>query len=169
MGSRLSAISLSLVGNNLNTIQLENSAGDALSRLRIVDSSHALLDTGWKHPSNVTKSMLGHFSVNGISPKRHIFEFRVILTAEAVSLHDTSKTLTLSVGASINKLALLEPTRSHGVSLTHRSMGSSGPGQGGGSRVYPGKKMAGNSSRSNHIPLTTTIPFSESTLRIFKF
>lgn len=33
--------------------------------------------------------------------------------------------------------------RSHGVSLKHRSMGSSGPGQGGGSRVYPGKKMAG--------------------------
>lgn len=34
--------------------------------------------------------------------------------------------------------------RSHGVSKAHRSMGSSGPGQGGGSRVYPGKKMAGN-------------------------
>ena len=34
--------------------------------------------------------------------------------------------------------------RSHGVSLTHRSMGSAGQGQGGGSRVYPGKKMAGN-------------------------
>lgn len=34
--------------------------------------------------------------------------------------------------------------RSHGVSLTHRSLGSAGPSQGGGSRVYPGKKMAGN-------------------------
>ena len=34
--------------------------------------------------------------------------------------------------------------RSHGVSLAHRSMGSAGQGQGGGSRVYPGKKMAGN-------------------------
>lgn len=32
---------------------------------------------------------------------------------------------------------------SHGVSLTHRSMGSAGQSQGGGSRVYPGKKMAG--------------------------
>jgi hypothetical protein len=51
--------------------------------------------------------------------------------------HDTSKTLTLSVGASINKLALLEPTRLD--ALTNRD-----PGQGGGSRVYPGKKMAGN-------------------------
>lgn len=32
---------------------------------------------------------------------------------------------------------------SHGVSLVHRSMGSAGQSQGGGSRVYPGKKMAG--------------------------
>ena len=32
---------------------------------------------------------------------------------------------------------------SHGVSLAHRSMGSAGQSQGGGSRVYPGKKMAG--------------------------
>ncbi|KAL9095697.1 MAG: hypothetical protein Q9165_002129 [Trypethelium subeluteriae] len=32
---------------------------------------------------------------------------------------------------------------SHGVSLTHRSMGSAGGGQGSGSRVHPGKKMPG--------------------------
>ena len=32
---------------------------------------------------------------------------------------------------------------SHGVSLTHRSMGSAGGGQGSGSRVHPGKRMPG--------------------------
>lgn len=32
---------------------------------------------------------------------------------------------------------------SHGASLVHRAMGSAGQSQGGGSRVYPGKKMAG--------------------------
>lgn len=32
---------------------------------------------------------------------------------------------------------------SHGTSLTHRAMGSAGQSQGGGSRVLPGKKMAG--------------------------
>ena len=32
---------------------------------------------------------------------------------------------------------------SHGVSLTHRSLGSAGGSQGSGSRVLPGKKMAG--------------------------
>ncbi len=34
--------------------------------------------------------------------------------------------------------------RTHGHSLSHRSHGSLGQGQGGGSRLYPGKKMAGN-------------------------
>jgi len=32
---------------------------------------------------------------------------------------------------------------SHGVSLTHRALGSAGGSQGSGSRVHPGKKMAG--------------------------
>ena len=32
---------------------------------------------------------------------------------------------------------------SHGNSLAHRAMGSAGQSQGGGSRVLPGKKMAG--------------------------
>ena len=39
---------------------------------------------------------------------------------------------------------------SHGVSLTHRSMGSAGGGQGSGSRVHPGKKMAGNMGNQRH-------------------
>ncbi|KAJ5238662.1 Translation elongation/initiation factor/Ribosomal beta-barrel [Penicillium chermesinum] len=114
---------------------------------------------GWKHPKNVTKAMLGHFSSQGLSPKRHIFEFRV-----------KDESGLLPVGASIQANWFQEgqfvdarsnskgkgfagvmkrhgfhgQDRSHGVSLTHRSMGSSGQGQGGGSRVYPGKKMAGN-------------------------
>lgn len=39
---------------------------------------------------------------------------------------------------------------SHGVSKTHRSMGSSGGGQGSGSRVHPGKKMAGRKGGERH-------------------
>jgi large subunit ribosomal protein L3 len=33
--------------------------------------------SGWKHPSNVTRPMLGHFAEQGVSPKRHLAEFRV--------------------------------------------------------------------------------------------
>jgi len=39
---------------------------------------------------------------------------------------------------------------SHGVSLTHRSMGSAGGSQGSGSRVHPGKRMAGNMGGEQH-------------------
>ena len=39
---------------------------------------------------------------------------------------------------------------SHGVSLTHRSLGSAGGSQGSGSRVLPGKKMAGRKGNERH-------------------
>jgi large subunit ribosomal protein L3 len=32
---------------------------------------------GWKHPSNVTRPLLGHFAGHEVSPKRHLTEFRV--------------------------------------------------------------------------------------------
>lgn len=38
---------------------------------------------------------------------------------------------------------------SHGNSLTHRAMGSAGQSQGGGSRVLPGKRMAGRMGGQN--------------------
>lgn len=114
---------------------------------------------GWKHPSNVTKAMLGHFSVNGVSPKRHIFEFRVKDEAGLIPVGQSIEAAWFQEGQFIDARSNTKgkgfagvmkrhgfggQDRSHGVSLTHRSMGSSGPGQGGGSRVYPGKKMAGN-------------------------
>lgn len=39
---------------------------------------------------------------------------------------------------------------SHGNSLTHRAMGSAGQSQGGGSRVLPGKRMAGRMGGISH-------------------
>ena len=32
---------------------------------------------GWKHPSNVTRPLLGHYAKAGVSPKRWVAEFRV--------------------------------------------------------------------------------------------
>ena len=114
--------------------------------------------SGWRHPSNVTRPVLGHFAENGVSPKRFVTEFRV----------KNEKGL-LSIGQSIGPEWFLEgqfvDTRSdcrgmgwaggmkrwgfkgqpasHGNSKTHRAMGSSGASQGSGSRVLPGKKMPG--------------------------
>ncbi|KAJ6085925.1 54S ribosomal protein L9 [Penicillium sp. IBT 16267x] len=117
------------------------------------------IGSGWKHPSNVTKSLLGHFSANGLSPKRHVFEFRVkdesglLPVGQSVSANwfqegqfvdARSNTKGKGFAGVMKRHGFHGQDRSHGVSLTHRSMGSAGPSQGGGSRVYPGKKMAGN-------------------------
>ncbi|KAF7595407.1 54S ribosomal protein L9, mitochondrial [Aspergillus hancockii] len=117
------------------------------------------MGSGWKHPSNITKSLLGHLSVNGVSPKRHIFEFKVrdengllpvgqTINAdwfqEGQYVDARSNTKGKGFAGVMKRHGFGGQDRSHGVSLTHRSLGSAGPSQGGGSRVYPGKKMAGN-------------------------
>ncbi|KAK1146734.1 hypothetical protein N8T08_002807 [Aspergillus melleus] len=117
------------------------------------------LGAGWKHSSNITKSLLGHFSANGVSPKRHVCEFRVkdatgllpvgqmihadwFEPGQYVDARSNSKGK--GFAGVMKRHGFGGQDRSHGVSLTHRSLGSAGPSQGGGSRVYPGKKMAGN-------------------------
>lgn len=115
--------------------------------------------SGWKHADNVTKPMLGHFAKNKVPPKRHIHEFRVknekgLLAVGSVIKADwfhegqyvdaRANSRGMGFAGVMKRHGFGGQDRSHGVSLTHRSLGSSGPGQGGGSRVYPGKKMAGN-------------------------
>jgi large subunit ribosomal protein L3 len=117
------------------------------------------IGSGWKHPRRLTKALLGHFSTQGVSPKRHVHEFRVrdrnglptigeTITAdwfqEGQFVDTRSNTRGKGFAGVMKRHGFHGQDRSHGVSLTHRSLGSAGPSQGGGSRVYPGKKMAGN-------------------------
>ena len=113
---------------------------------------------GWKHPSNVTRPLLGHYAQNAVSPKRHLGEFKVRDENGLLGIGQVIGAGWFQEGQFIDARANCKgkgfagvmkrhgfhgQPASHGVSLTHRSMGSSGPSQGGGSRVYPGKKMAG--------------------------
>ncbi|KAJ5610045.1 hypothetical protein N7510_006764 [Penicillium lagena] len=117
------------------------------------------IGAGWRHPSNVKKAMLGHFSSQGVSPKRHVAEFRVkdesglppvgqpidaAWFQEGQYIDARSNTKGKGFAGVMKRHGFHGQDRTHGVSLTHRSAGSTGPSQGGGSRVYPGKKMAGN-------------------------
>lgn len=117
------------------------------------------LGSGWKHPSNVDKSLLGHFSANAVSPKRHVYEFRVrgedglppvgqVINAdwfqEGQYVDSRSNSKGKGFTGVMKRYGFSGQPRSHGVSKTHRSLGNTSPGQGGGSRVYPGKKMPGN-------------------------
>lgn len=114
--------------------------------------------SGWKAERNVTKPMLGHFAKTEVAPKRYMHEFRVkdkegllpvgtVINAdwfqEGQFVDVRSNSRGFGFTGVMKRHGFHGQDRSHGVSLTHRSMGSSGQGQGGGSRVYPGKKMAG--------------------------
>jgi large subunit ribosomal protein L3 len=106
---------------------------------------------------NVTKPIRGHFAKAGVEPKRKLVEFRV----DADKLVDVGATLTADhflpgqrvdvTGTSIGKGFAGSMKRhnfgglraTHGVSISHRSHGSTGNRQDPG-RVFKGKKMAGH-------------------------
>jgi len=114
---------------------------------------------GWKHPSNVTRPLLGHFTEAHVSPKRFMAEFRVknadgllkvgemigpewFIEGQFVDTRSDCKGKGFAGG--MKRWGFKGQPASHGNSKNHRTMGSSGASQGGGSRVLPGKKMPGN-------------------------
>ena len=114
--------------------------------------------SGWKHPSNVTRPLLGHFAAHEVSPKRHLAEFRVrdesgllgigqmigaswFLEGQFLDARADCKGKGFTGG--MKRWGFKGQPRTHGHSKSHRSMGSAGGSQGSGSRVLPGKKMAG--------------------------
>lgn len=106
---------------------------------------------------NVSKAMRGHFAKAKVEPKRKLAEFRVSadnlidVGAELSAAHFVSGQFVDVTGTSIGKgfagamkrhnFRGLEAT--HGVSISHRSHGSTGQCQDPG-RVFKGKKMAGH-------------------------
>lgn len=113
---------------------------------------------GWKHPSNVTMPLLGHFTASGVSPKRHVVEFRVKDTSGLLGVGQTigpewfiegqfvdarANCKGMGFEGGMKRWGFKGQGASHGNSKNHRTMGSSGGGQGSGSRVLPGKKMPG--------------------------
>ncbi|OFW84140.1 MAG: 50S ribosomal protein L3 [Alphaproteobacteria bacterium GWF2_58_20] len=115
------------------------------------------LGAGQAKTKNVSKAVRGHFAKNKVEPKAKVVEFRV----EAEGLLDVGSEITAEhfvpgqfvdvVGTSIGRgfagvmkrhnFAGLRAT--HGVSVSHRSHGSTGMRQDPG-RVFKNKKMAGH-------------------------
>ena len=106
---------------------------------------------------NVSKPLRGHFARAKVEPKRQLVEFRVSEDAmlnvgdEFTADHFVTGQIVDVAGTSIGKgfagamkrhnFAGLEAT--HGVSISHRSHGSTGNSQDPG-KVFKGKKMAGH-------------------------
>jgi large subunit ribosomal protein L3 len=115
------------------------------------------LGVGKVKTKNVTKPMRGHFAKAGVEPKRKLVEFRVDadklveVGAELSVEHFVSGQRVDVTGISIGKGFAGAMKRhnfgglraTHGVSISHRSHGSTGNRQDPG-RVFKGKKMAGH-------------------------
>ncbi len=115
------------------------------------------LGTGSIKAKNVTKPMKGHFAKAKVEPKQKLAEFRVsedclLSVGDELSVEHFVPGQYVDVcGTSIGKgfagvmkrhnFAGLEAT--HGVSISHRSHGSTGQRQDPG-KVFKGKKMAGH-------------------------
>ncbi len=119
---------------------------------------YSALQLGWgtAKVKNVSKPMRGHYAKAKVEPKRKLVEFRVAADAlvdvgqEIVASHFVPGQIVDVCGTSIGKGFAGGMKRhgfgglraSHGVSINHRSLGSTGQCQDPG-KVFKGKKMAG--------------------------
>ena len=115
------------------------------------------LGTGLAKVKNTSKAMRGHFAKASVEPKRKVAEFRVSednmldIGAEITADHFVEGQKVDVTGTSIgtgfagarkrHNFGGLRAT--HGVSISHRSHGSTGQNQDPG-KVFKGKKMAGH-------------------------
>lgn len=135
--------------NNLQVVQKKTVETDGYNAVQ--------LGWGTQKVSRITKPMQGHYAKAGVEPKRALAEFRVseenLLDAGSEVKADLfeSGTYVDVTGITIGKGFAGAMKRhnfgglraSHGVSISHRSHGSTGQCQDPG-RVFKGKKMAGH-------------------------
>jgi large subunit ribosomal protein L3 len=134
---------------NLQVVAQRNSDKDGYTAVQ--------LGAGAAKAKNTSKAMRGHFATAKVEPKRKVAEFRVApenlieVGAEITADHYVQGQFVDVSGTSIGKGFAGAMKRhnfgglraSHGVSISHRSHGSTGQCQGPG-KVFKGKKMAGH-------------------------
>src|ERR1700704_3642384 len=128
------------------------------------------LGVGAAKAKNVTKPQRGHFAKAKVEPKARVAEFRVSedalveIGAEITAAHFVAGQYVDVTGTSIGKGFAGGMKRhnfhglraTHGVSLSHRSLGSTGQRQDPG-RTFKGKKMAGHMGQDNVTTLNLTV------------
>lgn len=128
------------------------------------------LAAGQVKPNNLTKPVRGFFAKKSIEPRAHIKEFRVDVEhllepgTEITAAHFTAGQIVDVTGISIGKGFAGAMKRhnfgglraSHGVSVVHRSHGSTGNRQDPG-KVFKNKKMAGHMGARKVTKLNLTV------------
>jgi len=128
------------------------------------------LGSGAKKPKNTSKAMRGHFAKGEVEPKHRLVEFRV----SEENLIDVGAEITADHFVPVQKIDVTALTvgkgfagamkrwnfgglrATHGVSLSHRSHGSTGQRQDPG-KTFKGKKMAGHLGQETVTTLNVTI------------
>jgi large subunit ribosomal protein L3 len=128
------------------------------------------LGAGAKKAKNTSKAMRGHFAKGEVEPKRTLAEFRVSednlidVGAEITADHFVPGQKVDVTGVTVGKGFAGAMKRwnfgglraTHGVSVSHRSHGSTGNRQDPG-RTFPGKKMAGHLGQETVTTLNVTV------------
>lgn len=132
---------------------------NVVTQIRTVEKdgySAVQVATGQIDPRKVTKPLIGHFAVSGVTPRRHIAEVRTAdaaayslgqeLTAETFTVGDLVDVVGTSKGkgfAGVMKRHNFQGvSASHGAHRNHRKPGSIGASSTP-SRVFRGMRMAG--------------------------
>jgi large subunit ribosomal protein L3 len=128
------------------------------------------LGAGAKKAKNTSKAMRGHFAKSEVEPKRKLAEFRVSednlievgaeLTADhflpGQKVDITGLTVGKGFAGGMKRWNFSGLRATHGVSVSHRSLGSTGQRQDPG-RTFPGKKMAGHLGQETVTTLNLTV------------
>jgi large subunit ribosomal protein L3 len=128
------------------------------------------LGAGAKKAKNTSKAMRGHFAKGEVEPKRTLAEFKVSednlidvgaeLTADhylpGQKVDITGVTVGKGFAGGMKRWNFGGLRATHGVSVSHRSLGSTGNRQDPG-RTFPGKKMAGHLGQETVTTLNMTI------------
>ncbi|MCR5880774.1 50S ribosomal protein L3 [Phenylobacterium sp. J367] len=128
------------------------------------------LGAGAKKAKNTSKAMRGHFAKAEVEPKRTVAEFRVSednlidVGAEITADHFvpgqkvdvTGLTVGKGFAGAMKRWNFAGLRATHGVSVSHRSHGSTGNRQDPG-RTFPGKKMAGHLGQETVTTLNVTV------------
>jgi large subunit ribosomal protein L3 len=128
------------------------------------------LGAGSKKPKNTSKAMRGHFAKGEVEPKHRLVEFRVSednlidVGAEITADHFlpgqkvdvTATTVGKGFAGAMKRWNFGGLRATHGVSVSHRSHGSTGQRQDPG-RTFKGKKMAGHLGQETVTTLNITV------------
>ncbi|ODV83759.1 hypothetical protein CANARDRAFT_202607 [[Candida] arabinofermentans NRRL YB-2248] len=146
-------------GKRLPATVIEIDQVEVIYNKTVKKNGYFAIQLGYGHKSkNQTKSMLGHFANAQISPKEKIWEFQVKNEQNLLPLGTQLKADHFKIGQLVDITSKSKGKgfsgvmkrwnfhglkATHGVSLAHRSAGSTGQNTSPG-RVFPGKKMAGH-------------------------